>query len=291
MTVSLLSKFGKPILASGAALVFSLPGLHAGNLNNYVQFGQAASSASPGHQWAIFSLGQTTGDMDSIGSGAVISGDIGAAGAGNVSFVGNASDTGVTYYQTGGTVSGRGVNKSAVSGQNNFLTQGVSDARNASAQAVALQTTLGTPAGAPMNLNLTNTSQILHASDGNNDRYVLTIASFSLNNSKLTLDGSGNSNAFFVFNITNTFSFVNASNIMLTGGLTAANVIFNYLGSSPITLGGGATSTFNGLVLAAGSNYKTSTVNVAGLSMNGEIIADKVSIASGTTLTQVIVSP
>jgi hypothetical protein len=119
---------------------------------------------------------------------------------------------------------------------------------------------------------------------------VFKLTNFSLAaTSTLTLDGGPSSS--FVFDISGTFAITGASHVVLEGGVTPANVLFNYTGSSGISIGGA--SGLSGIILAAASgNYTTSNVNVSGGSViTGEVIAGSVTVSGASTITQPIVSP
>jgi hypothetical protein len=120
------------------------------------------------------------------------------------------------------------------------------------------------------NLTLTATSTI---------PVVFNISTFSLSSSVLTL--SGNADAEFVFNIYGgTMNLQNASTVKLSGGLTTADVVYNYVGSG----GHGVTlsnqSTLRGIVLA--SQQK---VNISNQSqVIGAVISNGLTVANQSSL-------
>jgi hypothetical protein len=95
------------------------------------------------------------------------------------------------------------------------------------------------------------------------------------NNEVLTLNGSVSDS--FVFNISDDFK-LNDSDILLSGGLSEANVLFNYYGSHDVSFsGGGNASELHGIILSMGQKVALSPGLVV-----GEIISDSnISIVSG----------
>jgi hypothetical protein len=97
----------------------------------------------------------------------------------------------------------------------------------------------------------------------------------------LTLDGQGNANAVWIFQIASSLTTLGTSNIVLAGGASAHN-IFWQVGSSA-TLG--TNSTFNGSILALTSVTLTTgaTLNGRALARNGAVTLDTnmVTVRSG----------
>jgi hypothetical protein len=268
-------------------------------------FEDSLGNAGPGtgHEWAVFTLEQTLGDSDIITGNSFIEGDFGAAGTGRVNLSGGTGPSeidGNLIYHTGGSVTTSGgstVSGSRISGgaTDTLLGNGVTDATNASATATGLAG--ATDAQTPI-AGLSSAPSISLTAGGPNDRYILQLSNFTLTSQTLILHGDSNSS--FVFDITGTFALTH-SNVILQGGLTEANVLFNYTGTSPITL---SSSNIHGIILAASAtttptvfptgtnpaNYTSSTVQMSGGSLTGEIIADKVSLTGGA-LVQGLVSP
>ncbi|TKA02226.1 DUF3494 domain-containing protein [Actinacidiphila oryziradicis] len=89
----------------------------------------------------------------------------------------------------------------------------------------------------------------------------------------LTLDAQGNRNAEWIFQIGSTLTTATASRVLLTGGATARNVIWQI--GSPATLG--TDTAFVGRILAAISI----TVN-AGVTVNGQTLARDGSVTLAT---------
>jgi choice-of-anchor A domain-containing protein len=108
------------------------------------------------------------------------------------------------------------------------------------------------------------------------DAGVYNLTNLRLNRSTLTLSGSGT----FVFNISSAFA-LKSSRVLLAGGATEANVLFNYTGTSDITLSGRRRgSVLHGIILALNAK-----VNLAPGLVVGEIInSSDMSLSSGTII-------
>ena len=108
------------------------------------------------------------------------------------------------------------------------------------------------------------------------DAGVYNLTNLRLNRSTLTLSGSGT----FVFNISSAFA-LKSSRVLLAGGATEANVLFNYTGTSDITLSGRRRgSVLHGIILALNAR-----VNLAPGLVVGEIInSGDMSLGSGTII-------
>ena len=99
----------------------------------------------------------------------------------------------------------------------------------------------------------------------------------------LTLDGQGNPNAVFVFQIASTLTTATASHISVLNGAQACNVFWQ-VGSSA-TLG--TTSTFQGTIMALTSIAVTTGVTVHGraLARNGAVTLDTDTFTSAACVT------
>ena len=145
------------------------------------------------------------------------------------------------------------------------------DAIDASAAAARLS-----PTSSLNQINLRRKSLTLDAG-------VYNLTNLRLNRSTLTLSGSGT----FVFNISSAFA-LKSSRVLLAGGATEANVLFNYTGTSDITLSGRRRgSVLHGIILALNAK-----VNLAPGLVVGEIInGSDISLSSGTIIQSLVPSP
>jgi Ice-binding-like len=148
------------------------------------------------------------------------------------------------------------------------LDQAGRDASAASAAATGLSAT-----SALKQINLKGKSVTLDAG-------VYNLTNLQLNRATLTLSGSGS----FVFNISSVFALKSA-HVLLAGGATEANVLFNYTGSRAVTLSKlgrrGSASVLHGIILALNAR-----VNLNPGLVVGEIISGSdISMNSGSSIT------
>jgi hypothetical protein len=148
------------------------------------------------------------------------------------------------------------------------LDQAGRDASAASAAATGLSAT-----SALKQINLKGKSVTLDAG-------VYNLTNLQLNRATLTLSGSGS----FVFNISSVFALKSAR-VLLAGGATEANVLFNYTGSRAVTLSKlgrrGSASVLHGIILALNAR-----VNLNPGLVVGEIISGSdISMNSGSSIT------
>ena len=109
----------------------------------------------------------------------------------------------------------------------------------------------------------------------------MSLSNFVLSGgSTLTLNGAAGS--AFVVNITGKFDISGASRILLTGGLTPSDVLFNVRGNNS-TFSISGNSIFNGTLLAYNSSGAQRTLNISGhdTTVNGEVIVNKLLFSSG----------
>ena len=103
---------------------------------------------------------------------------------------------------------------------------------------------------------------------------VFNLATLNLSSANLTLSGSANDE--FVFNIYGGTMNISSSDLQLSGGLTAADVVFNYVGKS----GSGpniSSSSFSGIVLSTQHSVTVSSSNIV-----GAVISNGVNISNST---------
>ena len=200
------------------------------------------------------------------GSGPQITGDLFLGNNASAQFSGtytnNEPVTGTVHMGSGATIGPNSYSFTKVSDNPQaLLSQTRIDAINASAAASAL-----TPTSALTQINLSNTNVTLTAG-------VYNLTAFQLNHATLTLSGSGN----FVFNISSSF-VLSTGDVLLAGGATEQNVLFNYTGTSNVAFsGGGNSSELHGVILALNAPIQLSPGLVV-----GEVISGKnISIVSG----------
>jgi hypothetical protein len=200
-----------------------------------------------------------------MATGAKLSGDLYLGNDASAQFSGSYSDnrpvSGTVHLGNGATVSPNYSLNNISDGPQGALSQARADAIAASAAASAL-----TPSSNLAQINLKKQNVTLDAG-------VYNLSSLNLNKSTLTLSGSGS----FVFNISSAFALKQAS-ILLAGGATEANVLFNYTGTQDVTLSGSrkSGSVLHGIILALNSK-----VNLAAGLVVGEVISGR-DIAIGT---------
>ena len=254
---STVTNYSNTGLTSGTEYFYEVQAFKGATTSAFSNIANAATTLSAPNAYALF----TTGSVADNG-GNVINGGMAIGGSGyslNGARIGGTLylNTGITgssngTYPTGGTVV-----TSLASAISN-----VDAASSAVAGFVATQT-LGsvTDNGSTTTLN------------GNGGTNVVDITSLTLNGGELAIHGSA-SDVFFI-NVTGSVNF-NGGSIVLSGGVTAANVLIN------LESGG----SFNGSTLSGTILATSSTVNFNGGTLSGQVIAQKIA-DNGFTLTQV----
>jgi Ice-binding-like len=258
----------------------------------YKKFNLDLGYAGRTHRWSIFTYGAGTSSspftaLDVSGSDkktvSIVESDVALAGVYsrlNVSNYGIVN--GDRYEQTTSseTKSGNGaINGSRISNAstNSLLNGGVTSLKNVSNSAFGLAVT----SGSPTNISLSGGSMTIN-NNPFGGKYVMKLTNFVLDNkSTLTLNGAAGS--AFIINVSNNFSLANQSKIVLTGGLTPSDVLFNVRGSSG-TFSIASGSLFQGTLLAynsTSSTQRTLTVSGKNTLANGELIANKVIVSNG----------
>jgi len=203
-------------------------------------------------------------------SGPQIAGDLylgnNTAASFSGSYASNRPVMGMTHLGSGATLGPGGYTFTTMSDNPNaLLNQARTDAINASNSAKLLRATSA--------VTKIDSSMTVFGSG------VYILSSLSLgNNEVLTL--SGNIGDSIVFNIADIFK-LNGAKIVLTGGLTESNILFNYTGASAVAFSAGATqSELHGIILALNAKVALSPGLVV-----GEIIsAYDISIVSGAVV-------
>ena len=237
-------------------------------------------------RWGAFSLGggiTETDTIDQFTGTTDIFGDVGVAGDGNITMSGGATIHGDLYYMTsttgGGTLTLKG--NAMITGMKHHdassdaqLINGVNEATLTSDHAFALPVT---PAYATLtNIQLSG-NQNFTISGAPFQTVVLKLQNLTITSGTLTLAGTITTN--FVINVTNQFSLTNHAQIILYGGVTWDNVLFNVRGTgSPVTLDG--QSILRGVLMA---NNRTVS-NGGGSLVYGEVVANKVTLSGSAQI-------
>lgn len=163
-----------------------------------------------------------------------------------------------------------------VSNNDALLNSALSDAQSLS-DAAAMEST--TPAYASLtSVNITNSNQSMTITGGANQKVVLNLTDFVMSAGTFTLQGTATTS--FIINVANNFS-LNNSQITLSGGVPAQNVLFNIRGT------GGQVSLNQGTQLPGTLLALNRKVDLSGGHVTGKVIADQVVITSGGS----VVSP
>ena len=262
----------------------------------YKKFGLDLGDAGRTHRFAIFTYGAGTSstsrftalDVSATSSttlfGYQIMGDIGLAGAySNLTVSGYGSVSGDRYVRTTSTETKVGPN-ATIAGTLYSSSSIDSAAINAIA---ALKNVSNTAAGfagssgSPTNINMVGGSTTI-SNNPFGGKYVMNLSNLVMSNGA-TLTLNGVSGSAFVINVAGNFNLNSSARIMLTGGLTTSDVLFNVRGSSG-TFSITGNSLFTGTLLAynsASSVQRTLTVSDSNTLVRGQIIANKVVVNGG----------
>jgi Ice-binding-like len=228
-------------------------------------------AAGPGN-WAVLETAANAASANvsiaNASSAGYINGNVGIAGKGNISDSGTPI-TGNVYVGSSASVNpnvAANVSGSVIqtAASQTLLTQAAADAASASAAASALSGTA-----------------IANITTGGTFAYAPGVYDLSqINLSGVTLTLNGTAGQYYVFNISDSLTLSSAS-IVLSGGLTADNVLFNItrVGGTGLGMSGGLAteSELYGIVLADYSQVQETPGLVVGEIISG----DNVSIASG----------
>jgi len=246
-------------------------------------------------EWAIYVYGAGTAssrfnalDISAPpnATGLQVDGNIALAGVySTLTVSGRTSINGDRYEQTTstesihstGTITGSRFSSSTINSQLNSGVSGVASLQNVSNTAAGLTAT----AGSPTSINLQGQTLPPISNNPFAGKYVMNLSNFVLGGgSTLTLNGAAGS--AFVLNITGKFDIGGGSKVLLTGGLTVSDVLFNVRGNNS-TFSIGGDSVFNGTLLAYNSSGAQRTLNITGhnTQINGELLANKINLQSG----------
>src|SRR5947208_569887 len=246
-------------------------------------------------EWAIYVYGAGTAssrfnalDISAPpnATGLQVDGNIALAGVySTLTVSGRTSINGDRYEQTTstesihstGTITGSRFSSSTINSQLNSGVSGVASLQNVSNTAAGLTAT----AGSPTSINLQGQTLPPISNNPFAGKYVMNLSNFVLGGgSTLTLNGAAGS--AFVLNITGKLDIGGGSKVLLTGGLTVSDVLFNVRGNNS-TFSIGGDSVFNGTLLAYNSSGAQRTLNITGhnTQINGELLANKINLQSG----------
>jgi hypothetical protein len=304
-TLSYMTK-SRPSLANSIRIVFAslllclfgpLPAFATDGI--YTKFGldlgYAGRIGYTGPEWAIYVYGAGTASSRfnalNISSppdatGLQVDGNIALAGVySTLTVSGHTSINGDRYEQTTstesikstGTITGSRFSSAGSNSINSHLNDGVTSLQNVSNTAAGLTAT----AGSPTSINLQSHQNLTISNNPFAGKYVMNLSNFALGGgSTLTLNGAAGS--AFVLNITGKFDIGGGSKVLLTGGLTVSDVLFNVRGSNS-TFSIAGDSVFNGTLLAYNSSGAQRTLQISGhnTQINGELLANKISVQSG----------
>jgi hypothetical protein len=237
--------------------------------------GHARATSTPITLGTATAYGLFTGvnEATNINGAFKLTGNLGLASGYNFTIYGTNSQTGTTYYQPSGNWTDHGTYTTAGS-TSTTLTQPVSDAITASANAAALTATAGL---ADQGGSLTSSVTINAVT--NLSENVLDLSSVNLTSGTITFNNNGQSGAKYIINVTGGFQLSGVT-IAVAGGAAASDIIFNIEGTSQtVSITGGTTL---GALLVPNSNV---TIGGGG-SLTGELIAGVNNASKGYTLTE-----
>jgi hypothetical protein len=218
--------------------------------------------------FSVLQIGNGNVSIANASSAGVITGNVGLLGTGNI------GDSGVPIAGSVYLGSGSGLNPNVAGNVSGSVFQNAAS-QTLLAGAASAANTLASSAqvGATPIADITSTETL--STPG-----TYRLNNINLNNgAKLTLQGSAS--ATYIFNISGTLS-LNSAQIVLSGGLTAQNVLFNVTGSQAVQFSGGLNdwhgeAELQGIILAPNAQVQLSPGLVVGEIISGQ----NISIASG----------
>jgi len=269
-----------------AALVLVIAGqVHATNVNPFTDLGSAGPS-----NWQILTLGGcSAGSCDkattnvTVANFSSVDGNVGVAPSGNLSVVqatdgevyGNASvyshGTVGNIYDISGTISQSSATDTLLDNAATAAMKAYNDAAGDSATSV---TCSGTGCSTT---NIVNPSGAITITGGSGLN-VIDLTNLELNSGSESLTLSAPSNGYFVINVSGTFSVGSSSaagDILVAGGLSQANVLYNVegTGSAVAFTGSWYGTDVQGIVLAP---YRDIALN--GATVDGEVISGNLNL-------------
>jgi hypothetical protein len=237
-------------------------------------------------RWGAFSLGGGVTDTttaDNFGGTTDVFGDVGVAGSGNITMSGNATIHGDLYYRHNGTLKMSGMAKitgARFHNSDSILDNDVTNANNTDTHVNGrVDSHNYTVNGSPTTLtNVSGNQNITLAANAPGTDVVLKLSNFIRGGGTFTLQGTASNN--FIINVSNQFSLAGGAKIVLSGGVTWDNVLFNVHGpGSDVTLGG--QSSMAGILMATKRTVIISGHSSVGQQGGpfGEVIANKITLS------------
>jgi hypothetical protein len=281
----------------------------------YTKFGLDMGYAGRTARWSIYTFGSGTSDChfsaleisspSSYASPGQVTGNVALAGDyADVTLSGNGNLAGDIYLKPTGRIYKR--DAAAWAGVSNTssstsLNSGVTSLKKVSASASILSPTSGMPStliSGPgtnwvFNIGMTGTnttagnSRIYYVPSSSIGKLTLRLTDFVVSGgSQVTFNGLAGQSA--VVNVSNNFNIGGASKVLLTGGLTPSDILFNVTGNNAGKTGALPTaitgdSIFNGMLLAYNSAGAQRSVAISGhnTEFTGELVANQALITSG----------
>ena len=311
MNMNLLSKMTRVgralLLATLAILTTGAVKAQSGtnffnNTISGINLGNASGGSTGGHKnWAIFALsgGVTITDPISTQLSDPLSydvlGNVAIAGAGNLSMTASWIKGGIWVQTNTQIVPPSGGPAPFYVGTKTvdptYLTTGVSQAIAASNAATALANNTGGLvytggiSGVSTSISLSAAASITGVAA---TTYVMNLTDMILSGSAAVLTLGGTDTTNYVFNVSRFLTLSNQAKIILTGGLTEANVLYNVKSNAPqydVALSGG--SELHGIILAKDRSVKLT----GGSKVFGEVIAKGVSLSGVSKVINPFTSP
>ena len=305
--LSTMTSASRALLIATLALVsIAAPNVQGANFFDNtistVNLGNASGGSTLGHKsWAIFALSGGVTITDSVADnspgGYDVLGNVGLGNPGSLTMT-NSWIKGGVYRSLGTQVvppSGSGFYIGLPVTNATYVNQAVTDANNAAAAAAVLARVsagLSVTGGVPASVLTNNTTAISLTGPGSisgasGQTYVLNLADLILSGATAALTLNGSSTTNYVINVNRFMTLSSGAKIVLGGGLTEANVLFNVKSFSTqydVTLSGA--SEVHGIILAP-----TRTVRETGASkIIGEVIAKGVALSGASKVINPFVS-
>jgi hypothetical protein len=228
---------------------------------------------------SVLELGANKVDMTGPAGG--VFGDVGIAPNGKFNLTGSQFITGTVFLGAGATFSnsthaapGGGVQTNA------DLSMAISDAINASASLGSI--------GCEQTFSALNGGEVIDAKHGGLN--VICVGDVVVNGGKVvTLSDSGSFGPIFLINVTGRFTLTGGSDILVSGDVEPANVLYNVLGSGQdvaLNGGGGGTGCCSAIVEGTLLAVNRKIALSPGLVRGGAVISGRdISIVSGARVT------